>query len=586
MSFPTSPVDGQITTVNGISYTWSSTNTTWTRNTGTSGYLVDYVQATLTTSVNNVTTNTDLIFDTIRGSSGVSYNPGNGIFTLTANKTYELYAAPEFNSFSDTNSGYLVFEWVDATYNTTLVNSGAIAGIAIPVIRNTNETSTSVVKMMYTPTTNQTVKLRVTGATGSATFRGGAGSYVRVLQIGGTALTGNITIGGNAVSTTTTNGAVIVNGGMGVSGNLNVGGSISANIVANILSATSFTTPNANVTTALINNANITIANVTTLNSTTSTITTANITNLNGTGPVKLGGGTFAKNLGSGDIAFDNGTIDTPGLLFYSNNTTNFGIDSFSSSGSTPNYLRITKNLNESGGTELVKIDQGGNITLSSSSSSMYYNQRKFDWTSYIHNLASNSVPAGTLLSNAISATAQFDGVQLTVASPNQNGSVAWNLTSFDFTKDFVMEASIFMDNASNPGADGIWLGVGGSSNYGTGTNSNPGGSGTVNGSLMVRYLTYSNNRTQWYINGTATGLSTAAFRAGVTYKNTWFTAKIMVRTVGNKRYAHAYGPGGVLDNAIDVTSWTPGGTWIVVGAATGGSYSNQYVNHVSLEYI
>ena len=102
----------------------------------------------------------------------------------------------------------------------------------------------------------------------------------------------------------------------------------------------------------------------------------------------------------------------------------------------------------------------------------------------------------------------------------------------------------------------------------------------------MVRYLTYSNNRTQWYINGTATGLGTAAFRAGVTYKNTWFTAKIMVRTVGNKRYAHVYGPGGVLDNAIDVTSWTPGGTWIVVGAATGGSYSNQYVNHVSLEYI
>ena len=585
MSFPTSPVDGQLTTVNGITYQWSSTNTTWTRNAGVSGYLVDYAQATNTNSVNNLTNGSDIIFDTIRGSSGVNYNSGNGVFTLTANKTYELYAAPEFISFSDTTNGYLVFEWVDASTNVTLVNSGSVCGIAIPNIRPSNETTNSFLKLIYTPLTNQSVKLRITGSTGSASLRGGAGTYARILQIGGTALTGNITIGANGISTSTTTGAVVVQGGMGVSGNLYIGGNLNANVVANVLSATTFSTPNANITTGAITNANITTGNIITLNSTTSVITTANITNINGTGPVKLGGGTFTKNSGNGDIALDNGTTDTPGVIFYSNNATNFGIDSFNG-GSGSNYLRFTKNLNESGGTELVKIDQGGNITLTSSSSSMYHNQRKFDWTSYIHGAVSNSSPAGTLLSNAISATNQYDGVQLTVASATQNGSVAWNSTGFDFTKDFVMEASIYMDNTSNPGADGIWLGVGGSTNYGTGANSQPGASGTVNSSLMARYLTYSNNRTQWYINGSAVGLTNAFFRAGLTYKNFWFTTKIMVRTVGAKRFAYLYGPTGVIDNALDVTAWTPGGTWIVVGGSTGGSYSNQYVNHVSLEYI
>lgn len=586
MSFPISPVDGQLTTVNGITYTWSSANTTWTRNTGTSGYLVDYAQATHTTSTNNIANGSDIIFDTVRGTSGISYNPGNGIFTLIGGKTYELYASPEFISFSDTNNGYLLYEWVDATNNTTLVNSGAVCGIAIPIMRQTNETASPFLKLMYTPTTNQTVKLRVTGATGSATLRGGAGSYVRIIQIGGTALTGNITIGGNAVSTSSSTGAVVVTGGLGVSGNLNVGGTLSANIAANVFSANTFTASNANISVGNVSTLNATNGIINMFSSTTANLTTANITNLIGTGPVTFGNGSFTKNLGNGDISLDNGTLDTPGILFYSNNATNFGIDSYSASGSVPNYLRITKNLNETGGTELVKIDQGGNITLSTSSSAMYYNQRKFEWSSLIHNSPTNSTPSGVLLSNAVMATGQTDGVQLTLPSQNQNGSVAWNLPNFDFTKDFVMEASIYMDNASNPGADGIWLGVGGNSNYGTGTASNPGGSSTVNGSLMVRYLTYSNNRTQWYINGVTAGLSNATFRTGAAYKNNWYTAKIMIRTVGNKRYAYLYGPGGVLDNALDVTSWTPGGNWIVVGGGTGGSYSNQYVNHVSLEYI
>jgi len=156
---------------------------------------------------------------------------------------------------------------------------------------------------------------------------------------------------------------------------------------------------------------------------------------------------------------------------------------------------------------------------------------------------------------------------------------VAWNVTGFDFTKDFVMEWSWFTSVGTNA-ADGVWATFGGSSN----------GAGvvgpTTNGAIGLRYLTYTNLKTQWYNNGSTTG-NAVPFRAGVTYQGIWQTSRIMVRTIGVKRYAYVYtGTGGVCDNAIDITSWSPAGTWIAVGASTGGSISTQLCCHVALEYI
>ena len=126
------------------------------------------------------------------------------------------------------------------------------------------------------------------------------------------------------------------------------------------------------------------------------------------------------------------------------------------------------------------------------------------------------------------------------------------------------------------------YVGVGGSTNFG---NSQP-GPGLTNGSIMFRYTTYSNNYTKWWVNGTATG-SQVAFKAGIAYLATWQTSRLVVKTVGTKRYAYMYtGNNNNLDNAIDVTSWTPGGTWIYIGASTGGANSLQLCSHVALEYI
>ena len=79
-------------------------------------------------------------------------------------------------------------------------------------------------------------------------------------------------------------------------------------------------------------------------------------------GSIVAGGTSFAKNLGNGDIALDNGTSDTPGLLMYWGNNKNIGIDTYyPGTGSTK--FRIVKELNESGGGELWSVDRTGIVT-------------------------------------------------------------------------------------------------------------------------------------------------------------------------------------------------------------------------------
>lgn len=76
-------------------------------------------------------------------------------------------------------------------------------------------------------------------------------------------------------------------------------------------------------------------------------------------GALLAGGNTYAKNPGNGDIALDNGTRDTPGILYYWDPNRNFGTDVYFSGSGTTRY-RIVKELNESGGAELWSIDRDG----------------------------------------------------------------------------------------------------------------------------------------------------------------------------------------------------------------------------------
>jgi hypothetical protein len=68
----------------------------------------------------------------------------------------------------------------------------------------------------------------ITSASGTATARGTIGTNAQILQLGGSSLMSNVTIGGGAASTSTTTGAAIVNGGLAVQGNVNISGTLSA----------------------------------------------------------------------------------------------------------------------------------------------------------------------------------------------------------------------------------------------------------------------------------------------------------------------------------------------------------------------
>jgi hypothetical protein len=168
-----------------------------------------------------------------------------------------------------------------------------------------------------------------------------------------------------------------------------------------------------------------------------------------------------------------------------------------------------------------------------------------------------------------------FYWVQITTTTNNQNNQVNWNVANFDFTKDFMFCANVYIGS----GADGIYLGVGGSSTFDSGTS-------TTNNALMVFYASYTNNYTKWFINSTNVG-NTKVFPSGITVIGTWQLIKLEVKTVGSTRVARVYsGYSNSLDNSYIVTSWVPGGTYVCVGAVTGGSTANQSVNCVSLEYI
>lgn len=144
----------------------------------------------ISSDVTNVGINNDLLFNNIVYGN-IPYNTTTSIITLTAGKTYELISEPSFTTFSDTTNGYLLYEWVDAATNTALVASNQGAGVAIPINRNSNELDSDIAHIIYTPITNQQVKLRVTSGVGTATFRSGVGTKAIIKQIGSTAVNMN-----------------------------------------------------------------------------------------------------------------------------------------------------------------------------------------------------------------------------------------------------------------------------------------------------------------------------------------------------------------------------------------------------------
>jgi hypothetical protein len=171
-------------------------------------------------------------------------------------------------------------------------------------------------------------------------FRVGADGGMGVSSLSSS---GNVVISSSTNSTSTTTGALVVTGGMGIGGNAFIGGTTTiTNTTASVSSSSG----------ALVVAGGVGIGQ--------SVFVGGSISNTN---YFYSGGNNFTKSgQAQGDIFLDNNSNDTPGVLYYYKNNTNFGIDAYATGiGST--RLRIVKDLNESGGAELWSIDRTGVVT-------------------------------------------------------------------------------------------------------------------------------------------------------------------------------------------------------------------------------
>jgi hypothetical protein len=145
-----------------------------------------------------MTAASDIIFDG-SGNGNIPLNTTTGVFTLTAGKEYELEAMLSIISNTGTAlNAYARYEWVDAVTNTPIpLGNAGIATAGENGQANASNSSLVPANVIFTPTTNQTVKVRVTtvvlaGSTQFAILSAGDNrgvSYAKIAQIGTTAIT-------------------------------------------------------------------------------------------------------------------------------------------------------------------------------------------------------------------------------------------------------------------------------------------------------------------------------------------------------------------------------------------------------------
>lgn len=112
------------------------------------------IQAKLPSDVTGLATGSDVVFSTTVTTVGMTQT--GGVFSLIAGKTYRLKADVRVYLVSGANPE---FAWVDATTNAELAS---LTGRAVTNVsgNNTNQNDKASAEIFYTPTVDQTVKVR------------------------------------------------------------------------------------------------------------------------------------------------------------------------------------------------------------------------------------------------------------------------------------------------------------------------------------------------------------------------------------------------------------------------------------------
>lgn len=249
MAFPVSPLDGESTQVNGITYLYSSATNSWTRAISPVGNL------TVTGNIfgDQVYTTTGLFW----AGNGVAFSSGTAI-TVTANSAppatgnikgdrwYDITNDTLFEYIDDGTSSY----WVDLqspiTYSslpTTLPGNLTVAG---NLLTSGNMSVTSNIISANIQTGNITSTGTIT-TTGSFTATGNVSSAN--IQTGNITSTGTITTTSNILSANIQTGNISATGSITTTGSIAATGNItSANVITGNITA-SFTTTTANLVT-------------------------------------------------------------------------------------------------------------------------------------------------------------------------------------------------------------------------------------------------------------------------------------------------------------------------------------------------
>ena len=220
----------------------------------------------------------------------------------------------------------------------------------------------------------------------------------------------------------------------------------------------------------------------------------------------------------------------------------------------------------------------------------IFSSQMPFMWSAMINEnpvSGTNLITPGVLSGNAYFITAvPWDGVHLNSFTAGTAGMASWNVPYFDFTKNFAFEASVFAENIDESTyPDGqLWFSIGGASQLTTTPALN------TTGSLTLGYnenLGQNFGNSQFRSNSSQIGFA-VRMRAGVRYFNKWVITRLEFRTINGRRYAMLFTDTSTLDNAVDITDWSPAGAWISVGGYAGVSadLGQHFVNNVSLTYI
>lgn len=135
---------------------------------------VEYIMVTRSSN-QDVSNGTTILFNT-QVSGNIPYNTSTGVFTLTAGKTYEL----SYSLRNTSNSAQFDVAWRDNDGATNLVANTGMGNSAAAYESKSGS-------IIYTPTTNQQVKL--VAFAGSGTIMGGQ-SFASITQIGSTASSG------------------------------------------------------------------------------------------------------------------------------------------------------------------------------------------------------------------------------------------------------------------------------------------------------------------------------------------------------------------------------------------------------------